>query len=394
MIPFMFLACSNMLDWYASNEFLNLWLQNTGLITVTRSSAPFPVQEDIACNGNEFAIFSDATNVFANTSNEIYFTRVDFEGDQVGSTVQISETNTSASSRPRAVWNGSSYAVAWIDARLGAPQLYFTRVSSDGIKIGADIQVTSCSAGSSLANHRIAWSGSSFGIVWQDSRDGNQEIYFALLDSAGVKQGSDMRVTEDTAVSNFPVIQWDGNGFGIFYSDTRPGVSNIYFSRMKSDGSKDTSTGDVAVTDKSVNTMVSDCAWNGSEYRLAWYQEYSLGLYSVHTSLAKTTGHLTGKTIQFDNASSSATSPSIDWNGFGYALAWRGVRGSNISICFNKFTDEGGISPREYVFPPDSIDDSFPRVCADDNVFCTVWNVSTNAYRIGTLANSTTDPDA
>jgi len=44
----------------------------------------------------------------------------------------------------------------------------------------------------------LSWTGSEFGVSWYDDRDGNEEIYFARVSSAGAKIGSDLRVTNDS----------------------------------------------------------------------------------------------------------------------------------------------------------------------------------------------------
>ena len=47
------------------------------------------------------------------------------------------------------------------------------------MKIGSDLRVTS---DASLSDYpSLSWSGSEFGVSWHDSRDENNEIYFARI---------------------------------------------------------------------------------------------------------------------------------------------------------------------------------------------------------------------
>ena len=51
----------------------------------------------------------------------------------------------------------------------------------------------------------LVWSFSSnmYGVAWVDMRNGNEEVYFARLSLAGVKMGSDVRLTMDPNSSRF-----------------------------------------------------------------------------------------------------------------------------------------------------------------------------------------------
>jgi hypothetical protein len=80
---------------------------------------------------------------------------------------------------PSLVWTGTEYGVIWTDRRDGASDLYFTRISGGGIKIGPDIRITGAAGGRSLPS--LVWTGTGYGVAWHDDRDGNNEIYFNRL---------------------------------------------------------------------------------------------------------------------------------------------------------------------------------------------------------------------
>ncbi|MDP7367869.1 MAG: peptidoglycan-binding protein [Candidatus Pacebacteria bacterium] len=63
----------------------------------------------------------------------------------------------------------------------------------------------------------IEWNDSNYGVVWSDYRDGGQqEVYFAILDSSGNKLISDTRITfTPSAHSRTPEIVWNGTDFAI-----------------------------------------------------------------------------------------------------------------------------------------------------------------------------------
>jgi hypothetical protein len=69
-------------------------------------------------------------------------------------------------------------------------------------------------------------------IVWYDNRDGNWEIYYTKVDTSGNTLIDDTRLTDNSAVSGFPVIAIDLNGSRhLFWHDNRTSADNyeIYY---------------------------------------------------------------------------------------------------------------------------------------------------------------------
>jgi len=46
-------------------------------------------------------------------------------------------------------------------------------------KIGRDVRITNDASYSGFPS--LAWTGSKYGVSWEDERDGNDEIYFARI---------------------------------------------------------------------------------------------------------------------------------------------------------------------------------------------------------------------
>ncbi|HEY1956477.1 MAG TPA: putative metal-binding motif-containing protein [Polyangiaceae bacterium] len=68
----------------------------------------------------------------------------------------------------------------------------------------------------------VAWTGDRFGIAWSDRRDGNYEIYFALLDPTGKKMApGDERITVSDGYSLYPSLVWTGQGFALVWQEER-----------------------------------------------------------------------------------------------------------------------------------------------------------------------------
>ncbi len=68
----------------------------------------------------------------------------------------------------------------------------------------------------------VAWTGDCFGIAWSDRRDGNYEVYFALLDPTGKKMApGDERITVSDGFSLYPSLVWTGQNFAMVWQEER-----------------------------------------------------------------------------------------------------------------------------------------------------------------------------
>ncbi|CAN5444547.1 hypothetical protein BH09MYX1_BH09MYX1_04350 [soil metagenome] len=83
---------------------------------------------------------------------------------------------------------------------------------------GKAVSLTGTVAGGS--GSAVVWTGDRYGVVWADRRDGNFEIYFALLDKDGKKLApGDERITVKPGFSIYPSLTWTGQEFVLVWQD-------------------------------------------------------------------------------------------------------------------------------------------------------------------------------
>jgi len=190
----------------------------------------------LAGNGNGYAV---VWNDYRSGSADIYATLFNADGTVAGSgayhDIQVNTTTTADQAFPTVAWSPFGfYWVAWQDYRTGTKnEIYVNRLNTGGT-VGAEFNFASGS-GSSTYPH-IANANGAFGVVWSDSRDGNTEIYFARATSYGAKIGSDLRVTTDTSSSSSPHIVSTGGEYEVFWNDYRGGCSDIWHQRISMAG--------------------------------------------------------------------------------------------------------------------------------------------------------------
>jgi len=265
---------------------------------------------------------------------EIYFCRLDAAGNKIGEDRRITYA-PELSSTPSLVWTGKEYGVAWHDERDENREIYFARLHPSGKKISSDIRVTVDDALSEYPS--LVWTGERFAMSWHDERDGNSEIYLARLDPLGTKDGSDIRITNDGAASEYPSLIWAGSGYGVVWHDNRDATSDgnweIYFTRLLPSGTKIAS--DLRLTNDTAISSYPSLVWTGSEYGVAWH-DHRFGDWEVYHAIVNPAGVKVSGDIQVSSATSGSYAPSLVWTGSEYGAAWHDDRDGTFDIYFSR----------------------------------------------------------
>lgn len=176
------------------------------------------------------------------------------------------------------VWTGRELGIVWQDRRDGDYEIYFNRLTPDGEKLGPDERL-SFAPGFSI-NPSIAWTGSEFLVAWQDERDtlrtGGYEIYVQRIDREGRQIEDNHRITFDPANSESPAIAYGGGTVALVWLDGRGGVMGdptgsrgIWFATLTPDLRR--MSPDLRVTRRGDNVVAPTVAWNRDRFVLAWH---------------------------------------------------------------------------------------------------------------------------
>ena len=230
--------------------------------------------------------------------------------------VTSSSAGFSPGSWPRTAWNGSGFATVWSGHPSGGNDAVFFALSdASGMRTSAELPV---SGGAGIAKDpAIAYTGSAYGVVWADSRDGELEIFFTRLGASGQKQLADVELTRDEEISAWPDIAWDGRQFGAVWSGEQGG---LYFTTLDLDGHRTS-----PIVTVSTNIAWPDRAaivWTGSAYAVVW-SGYEDGDAQVFFQRISVTGDLVGLPIGVTaNTSSTAANPRLAWSGTRFGVVW------------------------------------------------------------------------
>lgn len=199
---------------------------------------------------------------------EIYGKRSTDGGVSWGADVRL--TNNSASSEnPSMALSASLVQLVWNDDRDGNNEVYYKRSTDGGVTWGADTRLTNDPANGNLA--MLSTDGSGTHVVWYDERDGNREIYYLRSTDAGLTWGAETRLTNDPALSSNPMIVLSGTMLHLFWHDERDGNREIYYNRSLDGGL--TWDADTRLTNAAGNSGRPSVSVSGQVLHLAWYDE-------------------------------------------------------------------------------------------------------------------------
>ena len=286
----------------------------------------------------------------------VRFARVSFDGVVLPHEITASDSACDYAWGPSLAWNGSEYGLAYTCSTedIDDSNIYFSRISETGVPAGESTRVNA--VGGNAGSPNLVWSDREYGVVWRDHRRGMySELYFARLDSTGVRIGEDNALSAERAGE--PSIVWTGTEYGVAWSmqegtdeDLR---EHVQFTRVSEAGLR---IGDhVRVSDLSVCGRISatqTLSWTGTEYGIAW-----IGMEDSHTSVSQvffarisSIGVPTGiiqRVNDFEDSGEEMHGPTLAWDGDEYGLVWesRESEDSDESILdFARISESGTVT--------------------------------------------------
>ena len=173
---------------------------------------------------------------------DIYAQRLTRSGSMVGSNFNVNDDGgtTSQIASSIAIDGSGNMVITWEDSRNGNIDIYTQRYDSIGNSLGNNFIVNDDAGNTSQIAPAIAMvENSNMVVTWEDVRNGNTDIYAQFYDGNGNSLGNNFKVNDDdgSTSKNSPTIDMDKNGnIVITWEDSRNGNSNIYAQRFSSNG--------------------------------------------------------------------------------------------------------------------------------------------------------------
>jgi len=289
---------------------------------------------------------------------------------------------------------GDTVHVVWYDYRDGGSpygEIYYKRSTDGGATWGADTRLTIDDSTSHFPS--VATSGAYVHLVWEETRDGNSEIYHKRSTDGGLIWEADTRLTNDTASSGNPSLAVSGSYVHTVWDDTRGGNSDVYYKRSTDGG---TIWGaDIALTGLHTSGLPSVAVF-GANVHTVW-NDGRHGDMEIYYRRSTDNGATWEPEIRLTNEPSQQTFPCIAVYGSIIHVVWGDMRDApNIEIYYKRSIDNG------MTWDPDtrltiSPNSFYPSLAASGpNVHLTWRDVRGTPriyYKVSTDSGTTWSPD-
>ena len=237
------------------------WQKAVQLTTDDGSFSGYPT---IAVLNNEVHV---AWTDRRNGNDDIYYRK-----STDGGSTWLPETRITSdphdSSFPCLSISGPVLHLVWTDTRYEEGEVYYCRSLNSGQSWGSQIRLTN-NIGNSI-NASVCVTANDVHVVWQDDRNGNDEIYYKRSTDGGLTWGADLRLTHNSFKSNFPSAAVMGKTIIIVWSDLREGNPEIFGLRSIDNG--DTWSDEFRLTNTQRESLNPKIAMEGAFAFLTWHE--------------------------------------------------------------------------------------------------------------------------
>ena len=252
---------------------------------------------------------------------------------------------------PAVAFDGTNYLVVWADILSGATgpvrlpprpngDIVGTRVTRGGTVLdGVETGFVISTGPSAQADPAVAFDGTNYLVVWEDSRHGAPDIFGARVTPSGTvldRRGFAVASQEFTDQRS-PVVDFDGTNFLVVWEDGRSGTQDIFGARVTPDGSVLDAGSPLTISDAAGDQTSPAIAFNGTNHLVVW-SDFRNGSTSDIRGARVTPGGnvLDGPATGFavSSAPGDQSSPAVDFDGTNHLVAWTDFRSGSTSDIY------------------------------------------------------------
>jgi hypothetical protein len=321
-----------------------------------------------------------------NHYGDIYGARLDATGKVLDPAGIPISTAPYAQTHPTVAWNGSSFLVAWSDARSGpgaASDIYGTRVTPSGTVLnpnGVPISTAPYNQNAPVARAN----GSTWLVAWEDGRNRNADAIFGTrVTAAGtVLSPNGFAISATSGLHEEPSLASDGTDWlAVWMDDTAPS-QDIRATRITGAGVVANPNGVAVATSADDDEKTPAVAWNGRTYEVVWGQEHRQeggGQVDVYSRRVDANGHGLAPARPVANSpDANEARPAITGLGDKFLVAWEddGELGSNpqLHIGARRISSTGEVLQPVTGVGRSVLDETNPAVAINDGVYLVVWS--------------------
>jgi len=129
---------------------------------------------------------------------------------------------------PSIVWNGSDFGIVWQDSRNGKNEIWFARINESGNFVISPMRIGTLFGDSTLPD--IAWASGMYSVVFLNNSTGKDSVYGMIVDQQG-NVTSEKLISASSGKAGAPRIMAEPSGLAIVWTDNSPGETEIFFTK-------------------------------------------------------------------------------------------------------------------------------------------------------------------
>lgn len=251
--------------------------------------------------------------------------------------------------------NGGAIIV-WEDYRNDPTQtnadIYAQRIDKNGHIKWITNGVPICNAAGHQANPNISYANGKVVIIWNDSRNGNTDIYAQMLDTSGnilwTSNGVPVISKAYTQNDGKVVLSANGNSY-IVYQDSSAGNWDIYAQKLNSNGIPQWGTNGAVVCNAGYEQKNPRLELaNGGGIYVVWQDKRNGTNYDIYCQKLDDNGNrlwnVAGNGNWICSAAGTQNNPKIEPFGSGFITAWQDNRSGSGYDIYAQYIDNTGLS--------------------------------------------------
>ncbi|MCX6844043.1 MAG: T9SS type A sorting domain-containing protein [candidate division WOR-3 bacterium] len=307
---------------------------------------------------------------------DIYCQRLDRNANKVGASFRINDDHGSALQRCSSIAMDARgvICVAWEDERNGATDIYRCVTDAAGNVMGPNLRLNDDGAGGAAQYYAAAAAGSGrFIAAWVDMRNAPQsaDIYAQYMDGGGMPVGANFRVNTDVSGASqwYPYTAMDSsNQSVVLWEDARNGQEQMYCRRYDSSGNP--LGPEFTVQDSTGTGIYGSVAMNRSGRFVAVWMNYrdTLTDWDAYCQAYRADGSAIGRNIRLNTDDGQAyqgyPACAVDEQGR-FVVAWEDTRNDVYDVYLQRFDSSGTrIGSNERVNDNSVPSDAYSPSCA------------------------------
>ena len=280
-------------------------------------------------------------------TNDIYGCKVSSNGT-IGKRYGIS-TTANNDDTPDVAYNGTNYFVVWRDYRnysSSDADIYGCRVSKLGVRLVGDVLVSCTSSGTTgasgiQANPRMCGMGTSFMVVWEDSRNSSTgiDVYGARVNSsASVLDKGGIAISTQTSDQELPGVEFNGSKLLTVWRTLTD--RTVHGARLTTSGGVlDASS--IAISSGMAGATGACVAGLGESFIAGW-SSFDITNSDAMTTLVPGSGSVQNPAgVTTSKALDDESDYSVAYNGTEYAVVWSQVVNGGCDIVAARLSSAG-----------------------------------------------------